>query len=326
MTLDEALRDLAARQQSVVSRRQAREIGASTAALRHRLAGPDWELASARVLRLVGSAPSVRQRLMVAVLDAAPGAVVSHGSAALLWRLPGVGSDLVEVSRERGRSGTGTSAALLHQPRALPASHVTERHGIPVTSVARTLFDLAGRLHPARVERLVDTVVARSPSVLVALRGVLDDLSRPGRTGGAVMRAILEARPDGFVPPASGLEARLARILAGAGEEPLDRQVDVGGHEWVGRVDFLDRRLGIVVEVDSDVHHTSRLDREHDRRRDEALTAAGWRVVRITEDQVWRRPDEAVAKVRAARTEARRALAPGIGTMVSIPGARRAPA
>jgi very-short-patch-repair endonuclease len=323
MTLDEALRNLAARQHSLVSRRQARELGASTAALRHRLAGPDWEPASARVMRLVGSAHSVRQQLLVGVLDTAPDAVASHGSAALLWRLPGFGSAVVEVSRERGRSGKGTSAAVLHQPRFLPPSHVTECHGVPVTSVARTLFDLAGCVHPARVERLVDTVVARSPSVLAALHRVLDELGRPGRTGGAVVRALLAARADGYVPPASGLEARLARILDEAGEEPLDRQVDVGGHEWLGRVDFLDRRLRIVVEVDSDVHHTSLLDRKHDRRRDESLTAAGWRVVRVPEGQVWRRPHEAVATIRAARTEARRALAPGIDTMVSISGASR---
>ncbi|HSH23618.1 MAG TPA: hypothetical protein VK975_06110, partial [Acidimicrobiales bacterium] len=114
--------------------------------------------------------------------------------------------------------------------------------------------------------------------------------------------------PLGYIAPASGTEARLARLLAEAGEAPLDRQVDVGGHEWVGRVDFADPALKILVEVDSALHHSSRLDRAADRRRDGALGDAEWQwVVRISEDQVWRRPREAVALVRQARAAARAA-------------------
>ncbi|HEX2701508.1 MAG TPA: hypothetical protein VHM89_15010, partial [Acidimicrobiales bacterium] len=145
MPLDDDLRRLAGVQYSVVSREQARGLGATTTALRNRLAGPDWDAPTGRVMRLTGSSHSIRQALMTAVLDAGPGTVVSHGSAAALWRLPGFAFGDVEVSRQA---------------------------------------------------------------------------------------------------PASGLEARFARLLAEAGGAPLEAQVDVGGHEWVGRVDFLDRSLG----------------------------------------------------------------------------------
>lgn len=327
MPLDDDLRSLAALQYSVLSRAQARRLGASTPAVRHRVEGPDWELATWRVLRLVGSPPSVRQRLMIAVLDAGPGAAVSHRSAAALWRLPGFSFTAVEVSRQRGRSGRATEGAVLHRPRRLLPSHITARYGIPVTTVARTLFDLAAEVHPARMERLVETVLSKSPSTLSVLRRVLDDLGGSGRGGVAVMRAILAERPEGYVAPASGLEARFERILAEAGEAPLERQVDVGGHDWVGRVDYVDRELRILVEIDSDVHHTSLLDRAHDAHRDEQLRAAGWReIVRITEDEVWRRPQEGLARLRDARHRARdrgqAVLAPGIDAMVSISGAR----
>jgi very-short-patch-repair endonuclease len=138
-----------------------------------------------------------------------------------------------------------------------------------------------------------------------------------------VLRRVLAERPDDYIAPASGLEARLVRLLADAGEAPLARQVDVGGHEWTGRVDFLDRSLGIVVEVDSDLHHTSPLDREHDCRRDAALLTAGWRaVVRVTDDEVWRRPHDAVRRIREARARVSVLLAAETDPQESISAAR----
>ena len=246
---------------------------------------------------------------MIGALDAGPGAVVSHRSAAALWHLPGFGFGQVEVSLARGRAAPRPTWARLHRPTVLAPSHVTQRHGLPVTTLARTLLDLAGDLHPARLALLVDRVTAKSPAILAALHGVLVDLGVNGRPGVSALRAVLEDRPVGYVAPASGLEARFERVLAAAGEPPLERQVDLGGHEWVGRVDFLDRALRVVVEVDSDLHHTSLLDRVHDRSRDERLRGAGWHtVVRVTEEEVWRRPERAVQKVRDARARARATL------------------
>ncbi|MGH9177338.1 MAG: hypothetical protein ACRD0N_02125 [Acidimicrobiales bacterium] len=326
MSLDDDLRALADQQYAVLARRQARALGATTPALRHRLRGPDWELVTHRVLRLVGAPRSARQQLMIGVLDAGPGSVVSHRAAAVLWRFPGFSLRTVEVSRPRSARGGEATSVVLHLPRFLPDWHLTERHGIPVTSVARTLFDLAGGIHPARLERLVDSVVARSPSTLQALARMLDELSERGRHGVAAMRSILQDRPKGYVPAASGLERRFERILAEAGEPPLERQVDVGGHEWVGRVDYVDRALRLLFEIDSDLHHTSLVDRAHDACRDERLRAAGWLdVIRLDEHNVWGAPAVVLASVRTARAWARAQLgilAPRIDTPVSILGTR----
>ena len=325
MSLDEDLRAVAAQQYRLVSRRQARALGARTSGLRSRVRHADWEEPTPRVLRLIGAPAGIRQDLMLAVLDAGPGAVVSHRTAAALWRLPGFVFATLEVSRPRSRSRHPCQAATAHHPRRLGHHHLTERYGIPVTTLARTVFDVAGGIHPGRLDRLLDTVVARSPSVLVALRAVHEELAEHGRRGSAALGAALATRPDGYVATASGLEARFARILGEAGEPPLDRQVDVGGHEWVGRVDFVDRAGRILVEVDSDLHHSSALDRAHDRRRDEALLAAGWaEVVRVTEDEVWRRPEAAVARIRAARRRSRPLLVAGIDPDASVSATRTA--
>jgi very-short-patch-repair endonuclease len=68
----------------------------------------------------------------------------------------------------------------------------------------------------------------------------------------------------------------------------------------VGRVDYYYCRLRLIVDIDSALHHTSRLDAAADARRDAALQAAGFRVLRITEEQLRERPWEVVALVRAA--------------------------
>lgn len=302
MSVDHDLRATAKLQHGVVSRKQAHQLGATTAAIAHRLTGCAWEAPTSRVFRLVGSPPTVLQALMGRCSTWAP-ARWRHTAAPQLCG----GSQASSSFRCRSAgSGAphrwGSNAARLSRPSLLPDHHVTERDGIPVTTLPRTLFDLASCTHPGRVERAVDTVVSRTPAVLPAMHELLAELGERGRNGIATMRAILDARPAGYVAPASGLEARFIRILPQAGEPSLERQVDVGGHEWVGRVDFVDRGARLLVEIDSASYHSSKLDRERDERRDSALLAAGWAaVVRISEEQVWRRPSEAVAAVRRAR-------------------------
>jgi very-short-patch-repair endonuclease len=311
MGLDEDLRELAARQHGLVGRSQARSLGARRWDLQRRIASGDWVAATPRVMRLAGAPPTQRQDAMAAVLDAGPAAVLSHASAAALWDLPGFSFRRLEVSRLRGLDSRQPLAAVIHRPRSLPAHHTTAVDGIPSTSLGRTLFDLAGTgIHPARVARLVDGAVTRSPSLLGVLHGLLEELAARGRPGLTVMRELLAERPPGAAVVASGLEARFEQILAASGEAPLSRQVDLGGHEWTGRVDFLDRELRLVFEVDSVLHHTSRLDRLADAARDAAFDRLGMRVVRVPEHLVWGRPAEAVQLVRAARRRRRQERAP----------------
>ena len=288
------------RQQGVVSRSQLRRFGVPRSAVQRWLAAGLWEPVSPRVLRLTGSPRTFHQRCVAAVLDAGSGAVISHTTAASLWELPGFLQGSVHLSRDQGHTHRSSSLAVVHHPRLLPVHHGVVLDGVPVTTVARTLFDLAGCLHPLRTERAVDNALTRDRVTLEDLRRVTVELLERGRSGSALMRMLLDDRRAGYIPPASGLEAQFLALVLAAGLQLPEGQVDVGAETWVGRVDFYYRRRRLVIEIDSDLHHSSKLDRESDSRRDAALEAAGFVVMRFTEHQLRQCPVEVVATLRAA--------------------------
>ena len=296
MTLDVALRQLAERQHGVVAVAQAHGLGASRAELRRRRASADWEAPTPRTLRLAGSTRTYRQRCMIAVLDAGPGACLSRTAAAALWRLPGFPTGPTEVSRVRGTTRRPGS----HEVRLLPEHHQTMAHGVPVTTPACTIFDLAGVLHPGRTERAFDNALARGLTTVGAVRAVAAELCTSGRAGSALMRRLLEEREDGYVAPESGLEARFLSIVQAAGLPLPLRQRDLCGEDWIGRVDFLYPDTRLVVEIDSALHHSTLSDEAVDADRDRALHEAGYRVVRIGEQLVWHRPQEVVRRLLAS--------------------------
>jgi hypothetical protein len=243
---------------------------------------------------------------MLAVLDGPPGTFVAGFSASEVWQLPGFHRREIEVVQFRAQFRRENSLGPRHRPKLLLPHHVTEVRGIPVTTIGRTLFDIAPRIKEDRLDRLIEMVIGKSPGTLPVLHSLLDELACRGRPGIAVMRKMLAKRPVGYVACESGLEFRFARILEDAGERALARQVDAGGHDWIGRVDFADLTLKALFEVDSILHHTTPADRARDAARDRALKAAGWAAVeRIPEEEIWYRPWLALERVRRVRAELR---------------------
>lgn len=295
MHIDVQMRALAERQHGVVARRQVIGLGADRHHLRRRLASPDWAAVTPVVLRLVGAQRTFRQRCMAAALDAGDGAVVSHESAAVLWRLPGFTQGPIHVTRPTGRSALAT----VHRSD-VPDAHARRVENIPVTSGARTIFDLAGVLHPGRTERALDNALARGLTTIDALHLVTDDLARSGRAGSRLMCRLLAERDASYVPPESNLEARFSSIVRAAGLPMPQRQRNVGGADWAGRVDYVDPARKVIYEIDSDLHHSTMLDQASDARRDEALGDAGYTIVRLREYDVWHRPQEVVRRFLAS--------------------------
>lgn len=121
------------------------------------------------------------------------------------------------------------------------------------------------------------------------------------------MRKVLASRGENYVPPASGLEARVAQILKDHCISPLRRQVHTGDEAgWIGRVDFRDHEPPLVVEVQSERFHASLLDQQADASRIGRLEDAGFVVVTLTDVDVWHRAAKVVKLIREARWEARR--------------------
>lgn len=286
---------VAERQHGVVALRQLVDVGATLAAARHLRTCSRLEPTPARgVYRVRGSRPTWQQALMVLVLACGPGAAASHRSAAALLAMPRFPPGVVEVVTVRPWRQR-VDEAEVHSSRWLPAHHLLTTDDVPTTSVPRTIVDLASTIGPRRLERLVDDCLAAHLVTIPALREVLDEMPTRGRRGVVALRDLLADRDEGYTPPASELEAVFRDLCREAGLPQPVRQFDAGDRDgWVGRVDvaYPDQRL--LIELDSRRHHAASSDLESDRRRDNQLVAAGWRVVRITWEQLTQRPAEVV--------------------------------
>jgi very-short-patch-repair endonuclease len=302
--LDAALNPLAEQQHGLVTTDQARGLGATESAIRHRVRSGAWERIGSGVLRRSGAPVNERQVAMTAVLLG--GGVLSHGSAAALWAFPGFHLLPAATTHARASGRHRPAVPCLHRTTFLPPHHVTEVDGIPVLTPSRLLFQLAGHLRTERMARLTDKAWARRLVSGRSLHEMCDELSEHGRDGMRVMREVLETRPIGYVPPESNLEARWQELMQKHGLPTMRRQVDLGGREWLGRVDFVADDCPLVVFVDGEHWHSSVLDRAADARQQAELEAAGFVVVRVTEFEVWHDVQAAIARVRAGWRLARR--------------------
>jgi len=297
--VDPRLAAAAAAQKGLILHSQARAVGLSNKAIRHRVDSGQWVRRARGLYAVAGADPTWQQALLAAVLAAGPRAAAAGRSAAALWRLPGFSVGPVELVSPYGTSHESPLGKVRHSC-FLPDHHLTTTDGVRVTRPARTLFDLAAILGPKHVERTLDNAIAMRLTDVEQLRQLLAELGERRRTGTALMRRLLDERGEGYVAPESELEARFFELVDRAGLLRPDAQISLGDDESpVGRVDYVYRAPRAVIELDSRRHHSALLDLEADRRRDNRFGAMGLRVFRITWLQLTRRPDEVVALLRA---------------------------
>jgi very-short-patch-repair endonuclease len=275
---DRAIRAIAEEQHGIVTRSQLSELGLGSDAIDHRLSIGRLCPIHRGVFSMVGRRLLTRHGFwMAAVLACGPGAVLSYRAAAALWGVRGGG--WTEVTVPRGRKAR--QGIRLHFAD-LPADETTVHHGIPVTTIARTLLDLSAvvQQHELRSAfRQAEQLQLRDPLGIAAL------IARyPRRPGGPLLKAAFEEAQLGLSVTRSELEERFQALLLDAALPGPATNVRIEGHE----VDcaWPDERL--IVELDGRGFHDSGDAFEADRARDRRLEAAGWRVVRITWGQVTR--------------------------------------
>lgn len=294
---------LAARQHGVVARRQLLAAGVGPGAIRHRLSTGRLHKLWRGVYAVGQPRLSSRGTWMAAVLAAGPGAVLSHWAAAALWGLvePGGGPVHVTVGR-RGtaerratgeRRGTGPRGRLItHSTRRLSLEDITIRHGIPCTTVERTLLDLAAVASPAALERVLEQAFILRLLHRPRLEAMLAAASR--RRGVAALRRLLAQLHPALPFTRSELERRFVKLTAAAGLPELRVNQPLQGH----LVDFHWPSQRLVVETDGAETHDTPQGFHRDRRRDLDLELAGWHVVRLTWAQVLEQPERVVALLR----------------------------
>jgi hypothetical protein len=237
-------------------------------------------------------APAPDGQWWAAVLALGEGSFVSHESAADAFGMRRSATSVVHVT-VRGRNGRKRHAGIkVHRPRVLPDDEVTTLRGLPITTPARTLLDLA-----AVKIRNLDAVLDRAEQQrLIDFAELHTLLERyPRRPGTRSLKAQL-ARYRGPVDVRSELE-RLIHKLCDAHGLPLPNVNCV----VEGKVrDFYWPRCRLVVEADSYGWHRSPGALNADRERDVELVLAGYRVLRFTWEQVRHRPGYVKASIRGA--------------------------
>jgi very-short-patch-repair endonuclease len=289
---DRVLGEISDAQHRVVHLEQLRSIPLSRPEIEHRLRIGRLHHVLPRVYAVGGAHLTREGRLKAATLWAGPGAVISHRTAAGLWSLLPAGEVIhVTTSRRRGpRPGL-----ILHQ-RRLPADERTTVDGIPTTTAARTLLDIAateGRRAFERALRQAEYLQLTDATPLLTL------IARyPNARGTRIARAVLEARrPSGHTE--SELEDRFVEFLTERGLQlpRLNANLQVEGRRF--RVDCLWEAERVVVELDGRRAHEGFERNEADAERDLMLASNGYLVVRVTWRHLHHDPDGLERNLRA---------------------------
>jgi very-short-patch-repair endonuclease len=254
-----------------------------------------------------------------AVLACGGEALLSHRSAAALWGIRGTKTG---GEGERARPGTihisvGASATRrrlgirVHRRRSLARGDHATCHGIPVTTPARTLIDIARELSESALERAVNEADALGLVDPESLRSELE--ARRGMDGTPALRRVLDRSTFTLID--SELERRFILLIRRAGLPPPLTQARVNGF----RVDFFWPDQGLVVETDGLRYHRTPGQQARDRLRDQVHIAAGLTALRFTHSQVRFDPRRVVETLRSVVNEISMGLPPARGQSARDP-------
>ncbi|MDQ1369498.1 MAG: hypothetical protein QOF20_1851 [Acidimicrobiaceae bacterium] len=272
---------ISVRQLGLITLAQLRGTGSTDAQVRHWVLRSALILVRPRVYRLAGAAVSWEQTVLAAALSAGPDVVVSHTTAAAVWGLRHsdrhrAGIHLTCERQIRIRGATGHRTRLTAAERAVS-------HSIPVTTVERTIVDLAGTLSVTQLGQCVDDAIRRRLLSLERLRALVEQAaSRGGRRMLKPLHQVLGDRIPGYRPDESDFEAKMNLMWDRLGLPPAQRQyrIAVDGHSY--RLDRAIVECKIGTEWDSYRYHSAPSDLDYDSNRRARLVGDGWLIVPVT--------------------------------------------
>jgi predicted transcriptional regulator of viral defense system len=295
---DELLAGLALVQNGVFTTLQLAGVGLSTSAVHSRVRRSRLHRVHAGVYALVPPSLLSREgRFMAAVLACGPGAVLSHRSAAALHglrRTERVGIDVtIPGDAHRGHPGID-----VHRSRTLTAADVTIVGGIPCTTIARTVLDIAEVILPRQLERVFEQ--AEQEEVL-DFRALEEQIERNStRVGAGRIRAMMNKYQASIGVTFSELERNFKAMIRPAGipMPVVNHFIVLPDGEPAIRADFYWPEHRAVVETDGWRTHRTWWAFQRDRRNDQRLIFAGYPVTRLTYEQIHTEPDRLVALIR----------------------------
>lgn len=298
---------LAAVQHGVLTRAQCRAEGLTGKQIDNRIARQRLLVIHKGVYEYLGSPNTGWKYVMAACLHGGRGAAASHATAGLLHRLDRVRPSRIEVSTTSDRrTRKSNDRVRIHTVRSLPDHHKTEIQGIPVTTAARSILDLAGSETRWVLDAAIDCSIRRKLTSLDELHSVLEEEARPGRNGITRLRERLAIRDPALSVPHSVLEGELFALLEGSGIPTPDRHFTITGPDgFHAEADLAYPLQRLVVEVQGYEHHSSLHAFNSDADRMGEIVALGWALVNVTAEQIRRRPHQLIDRFQRLLTRPR---------------------
>jgi very-short-patch-repair endonuclease len=285
-TVEEILARIARTQHGVVTRAQLLDAGVSSDAIKWRLRKGALLPVHPGVYRVGHKAPSIEARYHAAVLACGEGAVLSGEAAGYLWGLIKGSAPPPEVTAPARRRIRGVQTR--HARRT--ETQATTRHGIPITTVPRTLVDLSSMLQLEDLARACHEAGVLHQTTPRQVEKILSN--RPTTPGARQLRKVMHGEVQVTL---SRLERRFLKRITDAGLPLPITNRPAGGR----RVDCRWPGYRLTVELDSYRFHNTRHAWEQDRRREREAHARGDDFRRYTRDDVFEQPDQMLGELSA---------------------------
>lgn len=285
----------ASRQKGLITRKRALNLGLSEDALFRRVASERWRLVFPGVYAVSGAPEDWIQTLLGGCLWA--DGVASHRAGAAVWGLEGFRGTLIEITTERRVRSTGTGVVIHH--RALDRKDRTVFSGIPVTTPSRTLLDLAAVADLPLVEAALQDALRKGMTTMFRLRLLLDRSAGKGNPGVRALRRLVGDSSASRRITETRLEARFLEVVSDASLPlPVLQYRIRDARHVLARLDFAYPAEKLGIEADGFRFHSGPEDFQRDRERSNVLTLMGWRILRVTWDDLVNRPGKVIEHIR----------------------------